>query len=279
MSMQITESGPVAGKPVEAAGKLPSRASNRKSSDRSSEAATGSRATILSIHPELGRFASADDRLNAIAANARTADKRAAVVSEAISRMKDTLENITKNYPPFPPGSEERVRLLKSYAALRKQIAQMTVPPEQDAGAPRRKPEHDPAGIYTYLLQGDGRVQTVPRADVRVGPSGLVIPEIQPSATDAEIREVIGRLENARESLQMDRARAEAETLAGAMSELSERKGPALGSPAIAGGGEYPEQAVEDISMRIMDELTIVEGGLLHTSELRLSLAGVSSWR
>ena len=43
--------------------------------------------------------------------------------------MKARLLRIVKNFPPFPPGSEERVKILRSFNLFRKQIDQLTIPP------------------------------------------------------------------------------------------------------------------------------------------------------
>jgi hypothetical protein len=274
MAMEIVQNGPVAGKPVEAVGTLPSRASNRKVGGATAGERSENRATIVAIHPELGRFASADDRLNAIAVSARTADKRAAVVKEAVSRMQESLETITKSYPPFPPGSEERVRALKSYAALRKQIAQLTVPPAEDAAAPNQKTRVEDLSTFTFVLQSDGRVRTVPREELRVGPSGLTIPEVQYSATDEEIREAIGTLEQTAAGIDDQRAKTAAQATAGAASELEERKGQVLGSPGISGDHALREQAAQAISQQVREGLGGVEAGLFHTPELRSSMGG-----
>lgn len=51
-------------------------------------------------------------------------------VEEKIDRMNDSLTGIVKHYPPFPPGSEERVQRLESFSAFRKEIERLTFPPE-----------------------------------------------------------------------------------------------------------------------------------------------------
>ncbi len=274
MAMEIAQNGPVAGKPAEAVGTLPSRASNRKVGRSTAGERSENRATIVAIHPELGRFASADDRLNAIAASARTADKRAAVVKEAVSRMQESLETITKSYPPFPPGSEDRVRALKSYAALRKQIAQLTVPPEEDAAAPKNRMRAENLSTFTFVLQSDGRVRTVPREELHVGPSGLTIPEVQYTATDEEIRKAIGALEKTAAAIDAQRATTAARATAAAASELEDRKGQVLGSPGISGDHALHEQAAQAISQQVREDLGGVEAGLFHTPELRYSMGG-----
>lgn len=49
---------------------------------------------------------------------------------DILERIKANLNGINKFFPPYPPGSEERVRLLKSYAAFRLLIERLTIPPD-----------------------------------------------------------------------------------------------------------------------------------------------------
>jgi hypothetical protein len=51
-------------------------------------------------------------------------------IEKTITSLKEEISTMRRTLPPFPPGSQERVRLLKSYIGLRKLIEQLTVPPE-----------------------------------------------------------------------------------------------------------------------------------------------------
>ncbi len=59
----------------------------------------------------------------------RETDRQLAVVSDRIVEMKNTLETITKNFPPFSPENQERLKLLMSYNSLRKELTKLMVPP------------------------------------------------------------------------------------------------------------------------------------------------------
>jgi hypothetical protein len=72
---------------------------------------------------------------NEIAQKARTDDMMLDKLGDYIDRMKAQLERIIKNFPPFPPGSEERINLLRGYAAFRKLIDQLTIPPPENPAA------------------------------------------------------------------------------------------------------------------------------------------------
>lgn len=66
-------------------------------------------------------------RLNEIAEGLR---ESSANKKDILERIKANLDGINKFFPPYPPGSEERVRLLKSYVAFRLLIERLTIPPD-----------------------------------------------------------------------------------------------------------------------------------------------------
>lgn len=70
------------------------------------------------------------DILNERAGHIRSLDAGLQTVMGHVRKMTDDIQTFKKNFPPFPTGSEERVRLLNSFSAIRKQIARLTLPPE-----------------------------------------------------------------------------------------------------------------------------------------------------
>ncbi|WP_328755691.1 hypothetical protein [Geomonas propionica] len=70
-----------------------------------------------------------NERQNSTAAAIRETDQAAKELGQNIDRLKRPLETIVKNFPPFAPQDKERVKLLRSYTALRKEIDQLTLPP------------------------------------------------------------------------------------------------------------------------------------------------------
>jgi len=67
-----------------------------------------------------------------MAVSINVADTAIKTVNEYVEKMKAQLETIVKTYPPYPPGSAERVEILRSYSAFRKIIDQLTIPPPED---------------------------------------------------------------------------------------------------------------------------------------------------
>ena len=44
------------------------------------------------------------------------------------------IVDLLEDFPPFPPGSEGRIQLLRNFAAFRKLIDQLTIPPGEESG-------------------------------------------------------------------------------------------------------------------------------------------------
>lgn len=75
-------------------------------------------------------------RVQDIAAQRRVL-ARAGEITAGIERQ---IEALVKNYPPFPPGSEERLSYLRSISSLRQQLDALTLPPATDAPIPPPPP-------------------------------------------------------------------------------------------------------------------------------------------
>ncbi len=60
------------------------------------------------------------------------ADRAMGEIDEKVNEAKSDLVEMTKIFPPYPQGSEERVALLNSYSSLRLRIDSLTFPPENE---------------------------------------------------------------------------------------------------------------------------------------------------
>ncbi len=60
----------------------------------------------------------------------REKDQQMSQIEKTLSSVKEELNTVRRTLPPFPPGSQERVRMLKGYIGLRKLIEELTIPPE-----------------------------------------------------------------------------------------------------------------------------------------------------
>ena len=70
-----------------------------------------------------------NDGSNSIALHTKQTDQKLSVAADSIEKMKGTLEDIVKNYPPFSPENSARKELLMSYASIRKELLKLTFPP------------------------------------------------------------------------------------------------------------------------------------------------------
>lgn len=173
----------------------------------------------VGIHKGLSAFRrlqTINTRLNWVAMNVRAADQIMDTIGKYLVEMKAQLERIIKNFPPFPPGSEERLKILRSYNALRKQIDQMTFPP-RDRGA--MKIMADPA-----VLPKGGDPKTEAQDFQAFHLKNLNIPELPDMATDQEIAAAIESLNATQETLQEDRARLAMGALEVSLSEVVRHK-------------------------------------------------------
>jgi len=146
-------------------------------------------------------------RLSGAAGSISKADTAMKAIGGVLSEMKGQLEEIVKNYPPFPAGSSERVRMLKHFAALRREIESLTIPPDdKEAAYILADPDRVPgAGDQEMTVDGIGRKVIVRSQPVHAGPDGLDIPELDVSATDQEIENAIEKMNTAESMLQVKR--------------------------------------------------------------------------
>jgi len=125
----------------------------------------------------MGKLGSVNEETNLLATGIRDTDKALSEVSKVVVKMKDRLETIVKNYPPYPQDSTERKKLLMSFALLRREIEKMTFP----------KP---PAPVYENnqkLWEKLDFSNTQKLAEA--------IPALDETSSDSQVRRVVGNLD------------------------------------------------------------------------------------
>ncbi len=89
-------------------------------------------ATDALIPPRQAVFAamvaSKDEALR-VAQSVRQTVRALEEVQATVRAMQAAVQAVVKQYPPFPPGSEQRLQYLNSISALRQQLEAMTIPP------------------------------------------------------------------------------------------------------------------------------------------------------
>ena len=144
--------------------------------------------------------------LNSVARSIRFADQTMEKIGSRIDDMKRDLKTHVKNYPPYPPGSEERVRVLKSFSAFRKIIDELTMPPA-DSSASRIMTQSDllAAEQHGIVVEHEGFSKTIRSQPVGTRKEGLDIPEFPETATDEDFEFMQKKLDNASQTLNVRR--------------------------------------------------------------------------
>ena len=216
---------------------------------------------VSKTHYEYTRLQAVNSGFNSVAANIRVAESTMEAIQDQVSRMKNRLEKHIKNFPPFPPGCEERVKLLKSFNSFRKEIDKMTIPPNHDYAMkimadPSVSPE---AGAWEIAIGENGPSETIQSKEVHTGPTGLDIPELPEDASDDTIHEVISKIDNAIDTLK--RAK---DALSRDISGIAQLK------KYVNQQDDIPEFTAEAKSIEIKH--TLANGSGMHLTETPLEL-------
>jgi hypothetical protein len=184
-----------------------SLASGKQAASMKTDAGTG--VSVSTTPASFGKLQAVNAHLNSVAKSIRVADSVMQRIGGFLDEMEKGLESVAKSYPPFPPGSEERVKYLEGYTGLRAQIDQLTMPP-RDEGARRilSDPQRTGEPGDWEVPGADGGVQGTVRAQqVHPGPDGLDIPALPKDAGDEEILGALEKLGKAKETLEIKRSK------------------------------------------------------------------------
>ena len=200
--MEITNNIPVSGpafrfsqsRPAKTFDSLSHRLSTNKITMSSKDGSRGS------TEPPEGHFGvdkleTIHSRFSSVARTIRVADENMGKIENYIDSMETESQRIVKNYPPFPPGSEERVKRLKSINAFRRLIDQLTIPPPKEFAA-KIMPDHDVVSKTndSQKMSGENKLH-------QTGSEGLDIPQLPEGADDEALHAFIEKLGAAREML------------------------------------------------------------------------------
>jgi len=131
----------------------------------------------------MGKLGSVNEDKNLFATSIRESDKALQEVSKVAVKMKERLETIVKNFPPFAQGSQERKELLMSYVSLRKEIEKLTFP----------KP---PAPVYENNQKLWDKIDFSEIQKV-----AAAFPPLDETSTDSQVRRVVGSLDELQTNL------------------------------------------------------------------------------
>ena len=151
---------------------------------------------ILKGHLGIDKLETIHSRFNSVARTIRVADENMGKIENYIDRMKAELQRIIKNYPPFPPGNEERVKRLKSVNAFRRLIDQLTIPPPNEEFAAKIMPKHDVVSKTNYSQKAPSE-----RNLYQTRSEALDIPKLPEDANDEKVYALVEKLDAAGEML------------------------------------------------------------------------------
>ena len=147
------------------------------------------------------------DQMNAAAVRIRSADAAMAEIGRNLGEMKETLQVIVKQFPPFALDSLERIEYLKKLSGLRQQIDALTLPaPDKALGAMLADPARVAGTGESAFSLPNGEHFVIKAPPVHLGEAGLDLPELPTNASDEDVRAMLGRVENAESRLTSARA-------------------------------------------------------------------------
>jgi hypothetical protein len=206
--MEITNNIPVSGpafrfsqsRPAKKLDSLSYRVSTNKITMSPKDGSRGS-TEPLKGHFGVDKLETIQSRFNSVARTIRVADENMGKIENYIDRMKIELQRIVKNYPPFPPGSQERVKRLKSINAFRRLIDQLTIPPPNEEFAAKIMSDHD------VVSKTNDSQKVISESNLhQARPDGFDIPQLPEDANDEKVHVLIEKLDAAGEMLRQSRS-------------------------------------------------------------------------
>jgi len=156
----------------------------------------------IRINTDLARLQRINDQQNQAASQIRSDDQQLHQSDQILGQMKRVLTDIIKYYPPYPAGEPERVKFLRSFSSMRKQIEQMTIPPE--ATWKGKMPGETPP--QTEALQAGSPSTNAPAAVVPGVASTFNIADLPDTADNGQIEATINQIDTAQASIAGRRA-------------------------------------------------------------------------
>ncbi|KJS30355.1 MAG: hypothetical protein VR64_16815 [Desulfatitalea sp. BRH_c12] len=146
-------------------------------------------------------------QFNSLLKSIRIADQTMESVQAHIGQMHSEVQAFLKTYPPYPPGSEERIEKLQLIAGIRQQIERLILPQDHFAGLILgNNTGSELATDYSVKIGGQSSGEKVRTHNMHLDSQGLDIPELPLDASDQQIADAQENLEKAAKSIQTKRA-------------------------------------------------------------------------
>jgi archaellum component FlaC len=172
---------------------------------------TGQGENIDGIKAEISTFSANplhnfNAEFNAVVKSIRIADKAMTDIEANVEQMESEVEMFLKQYPPYPPGSEDRVKYLSRFAMLRKQIDQLTIPPNAGAKYIIGSSDTNQAKDWEIEIGGQKTGQIIRRQPVHTGQEGLALPDLSVDSSDQQVAAMREALSEARHTIKERRS-------------------------------------------------------------------------
>jgi flagellin len=229
-------------------------------------------ASIKRSRIEFGNYTAINDSLNAVATSIHIADGSMDAIGKTIGEMKSTLETISASDPPLPVGNQERSNLLRAYGEMRRQIDQLSAPTDEGAKKIMADPAIGGPDDWTIVVGPNGVIRTIRKEEVHSGPTGLNIPELTETSTDAEIQQAVASLDSAKTTLSTKRRNLELDSVA--IARAQEYNGKLAAAHLVhaenAEAADMNEAAARAKSLELRQTLSNESLRLLNDAESRI---------
>ncbi len=154
-------------------------------------------------HQQFNKLESSNADAQEMARGIRKVNQSLETIDVHLQQMLSSMEGMVKVFPPYPPGSSERIETLRQFNAFRRMIDQVVQPHrvygvENILGDPNRNPR---AGDWQIQTPDGGTRFTIRHQPVHTGPGGLDIPELDIDSDEHQIRFAIQRTSTAIQTL------------------------------------------------------------------------------
>jgi len=215
-------------------------------------------------------FRNFHQRTNTIAKSIHADDKALGDIQNLLDKAERKLQKIVKTYPPFPAGSEERVKLLRSFNSYRKMIDRLTIPPVKSDYLPNIsfQPKFSTEDLPLPENDVDPEQILTPKED-------LTIPGLPNNATDKEIHAVLGQIRDANMKIVDKREGVFAK--AARIKQMLHKHHPygenVMANAGLDGFGDDSGSGAESLSRNLKEGLSLVTTGPMYTN--RSQVAGL----
>jgi hypothetical protein len=124
---------------------------------------------------------------NAVVRSIRIADQAMGEIESHLDQVTSDVAMYVKQYPPYPPDSEERAQLLNRFAGLRQLADRLAMPPDPRARQIIGPQGRGSDGEWQVHVAGKDLGISIRRQPVHTGEDGLNLPALPAAAGDREI--------------------------------------------------------------------------------------------